>query len=85
LKASDPIVSSIALPVKTNAAMSYPAHLIKQNTLRDGTALTIRAIRPIDQTTDVEVGQVSWILVRNQQKLSNPNDGPERFIEPNLI
>ena len=48
MKESDPNVSNIALPVKTDTAMSYPAHLITQKTLRDGTALTIRPIRPAD-------------------------------------
>jgi acetyltransferase len=48
LKKCDPNVSNITLPVKTDTAMSYPAHLITQNTLRDGTALTIRPIRPAD-------------------------------------
>ena len=33
---------------KEAAARPYPAHLIKQVTLRDGTALTIRPIRPTD-------------------------------------
>ncbi len=44
----DPNVSNITLPVKTNTAMSYPAHLITQKTLRGGTPLTIRSIRPAD-------------------------------------
>ena len=48
MKESDPNVSNITLPVKTNVAMSYPMHLITQKTLRDGTALTIRPIRPAD-------------------------------------
>ena len=48
MKESDPNVSTITLPVKTDTAMSYPAHLIMQKTLRDGTPLTIRPIRPAD-------------------------------------
>ena len=48
MKESDPNVSSITLPGKTIAAKAYPAHLITQIALRDGTALTIRPIRPAD-------------------------------------
>ena len=48
MKESDPNVSSITLPGKTIAAKAYPAHLITQIVLRDGTALTIRPIRPAD-------------------------------------
>ncbi len=35
-------------PPEDTAARPYPANLIKQVTLRDGTALTIRPIRPAD-------------------------------------
>lgn len=48
MKESDPNVSSITLPGKTITAKAYPAHLITQIVLRDGTALTIRPIRPAD-------------------------------------
>jgi acetyltransferase len=36
------------IAVKDVASRPYPAHLIKHITLRDGTALTIRPIRPAD-------------------------------------
>ena len=36
------------MAVKDVASRPYPAHLIKHNTLRDGTPLTIRPIRPAD-------------------------------------
>jgi acetyltransferase len=42
----------VALPVKDNVSRAYPAHLITQIALRDGTSLTIRPIRPADM--DVE-------------------------------
>jgi acetyltransferase len=44
----DPKVSNLTSPVKNHAPMPYPAHLITQIVLRDGTALTIRPIRPAD-------------------------------------
>jgi acetyltransferase len=44
----DPKVSNLTPPVKNHATMPYPAHLITQIALRDGTALAIRPIRPAD-------------------------------------
>jgi acetyltransferase len=44
----DPKVSNLTSPVKNPATMPYPAHLITKIALRDGTALTIRPIRPAD-------------------------------------
>ena len=41
-------MASLKLSAKDAAARPYPAHLIKQVTLRDGAALTIRPIRPTD-------------------------------------
>ena len=41
-------MASMTLSAKDAAARPYPAHLIKQVTLRDGAALTIRPIRPTD-------------------------------------
>jgi acetyltransferase len=41
-------MDSITLSVKESAARPYPAHLTKQILLRDGTALTMRPIRPSD-------------------------------------
>ena len=41
-------MESMTLPITNAAARPYPAHLIKQITLRDGAALTIRPIRPAD-------------------------------------
>jgi acetyltransferase len=38
----------MTVPVTNAAARPYPAHLVKQITLRDGTSLTIRPIRPAD-------------------------------------
>jgi acetyltransferase len=48
VKEFDPNFSNITLPEKTHAATAYPVHLITQIALRDGTALTIRPIRPAD-------------------------------------
>lgn len=42
-------MASLTLSEKEAAARPYPAHLIKQVTLRDGAALTIRPIRPADR------------------------------------
>ncbi len=38
----------MTVPVTNAAALPYPAHLVNQITLRDGTSLTIRPIRPAD-------------------------------------
>jgi acetyltransferase len=38
----------MSLPSKTAAAPTYPTHLMKRITLRDGSPLTIRPIRPAD-------------------------------------
>ena len=42
-------MASLTLSAKEAAARPYPAHLIKQVTLRDGAALTIRPIGPADR------------------------------------
>jgi acetyltransferase len=52
LNEPDPNVPNITLPVKSHTAVPYPAHLITQIALRDGTVLTIRPIRPADMNLE---------------------------------
>ncbi len=47
-------MGSITQQVKSTTARPYPTHLIKQITLRDGTPLTIRPIRPADMDIEKE-------------------------------